>query len=142
MENKNILLGAVLILLIALVTFNLDITGKVAQPSITTIMVSPTTVQQGDKITITVTPGEKGARKNLYFWVGNYRKAITNLFCKEQTKSRSSGRCFEPETMTYSIPTSWKQDTYSVAVYDFGIRYYVRADFTVIQNPKLIHPNW
>ncbi len=142
MENKNILLGAVLILLIALVTFNLDITGKVSNPVITKITVEPTTVQQGDKITITVTPGEKGARKNLYFMVGNYRRMISNLFCKEQNKNRSSGKCFNPETMTFMIPVSWKPDVYSVAVYDYGIRDYVRTDFTVNQNPKLINPNW
>lgn len=140
MENKNILLGAVLILLVALVTFNLDITGKVSTPSITKITVSPVTVQQGDKITITVTPGEKGARRNLYFWVGNYRRAVTNLFCKDETQQ--SNKCLKPETMTYSIPVSWQPDVYSAAVYDFGIKDYVRADFTVVQNPKLIHPNW
>jgi hypothetical protein len=140
MENKNILLGAVLILLIALVTFNLDITGEITKPTITKITVQPTTVQQGDKITITVTPGEKGANRNLYFMVGNYRRLISNLFCRES--GLSTGRCLKPETMTFVIPVSWKPDIYSVAVYDFGIKDYVRADFTVTQNPKLVHPNW
>jgi len=137
MKNKNILLGAVLILLISLVTFNLDITGNVATPTTTKITVIPTTVQQGDKITITVTPGEKGARRNLYFMVGNYRRSISNLFCKDE--SRMSNKCFKSETMTYIIPVSWSADVYNVAVYDYGIKDYVRADFTVNQNPKFIH---
>lgn len=136
MEKDNkILLGAILIILITLVSFNFgDITGKVVKEG-TVVSISPATVTAGDYITVYVKPGSKGVESSAYFYrIDGTRIPATVKLCGES-------RCTKETTIRYKLTDSWDNNAdwaygitskgYYVKVQDWKVESYKTASFVV-----------
>ncbi len=128
MENESkILLGAILIIVIAIFSFNSSITGFGMKNVYTsTIKISPKVVLNNDKIFITVYPGPEGANNNLNFYNAedDLRKSSIEL-CGGDYK------CMDETTVSYWIPNGWKPGVYHVKVYDYDRKDFIIEDFTI-----------
>ena len=100
-KDNKVLLGAILIILVALVSFNFgDITGKaVSEGSI--VAISPKTVTAGEYINVYVKPGSKGVEKLAYIYrEGDIRMAGTISLCR-------TSKCEEEVDVKYKILDIW-----------------------------------
>ena len=107
MENKNVLIGAVLIILVAMLSFNLDMTGQAIKTA-TKVSVSPSIVDAGDVIDITVTPGKEGVEKQFDIYCNGLRKAKDLNLCELDSNERDAKTCFSEQTYRYLIRTDEK----------------------------------
>ena len=131
MENKNVLIGAVLIILVALLAFNLDITGQATKGAMTSISVSPTTIRAGDSLSVSIIPGSNGAEEKLYIYA---QDEDGNLMRKEDgfNYCRGSGAtCTKAVTFSYLTYESWIPGTYFAQINDKSGKAAL-AEFTII----------
>ena len=107
-KDTKILLMAVVIILVALVSFNLsDLTGKVTKGDKTTIVVSPTVIEFGlhdtaKIVTIRVSPGKEGIRDKLQMYrekPGGYDMALSS----ETVTICKGSQCYDDTTISYRI---------------------------------------
>lgn len=124
-KSNRILIGAIFILVVALVSFNYSITGNIIKDK-TVVSISPEVINSGQKIYITVNPGPKGVYKKacLYHASNNLRKTCTYRVCGGTYK------CLD--TSTFSFGThSLESGIYYVKLFDYNINDYVKAHFTI-----------
>ena len=76
------------------------------------IQVSPLKVNVGSKITINATPNAGSIYPYVYIYRGNSYKTSIPSTCP-------SFLCFNPVSLSFTIPTSWINDTYNVRILDF-----------------------
>ena len=129
LSPKSWFVGAVLLVLLSFVAFNFtQITGKITkQPSVTEVTVDPDTFMAGSYINANIIPSKACARRLIHiFDSSGIRKATV-----ETRKSHS--RFCDPITVRWKTPSTF-QGTYTVAVYDYGLKEYVRTNFTVVYN--------
>ncbi|MCX6711605.1 MAG: hypothetical protein NT139_01020 [Candidatus Woesearchaeota archaeon] len=136
-DEKKIVIGALLILLITMVSFNfLGVTGyNINENSkVTRIIVSPTEIKAGQDLTINIIPGKSGVNRYMNFYEGTIRKGKSGAVCV------SSYRCSEPITIVYPTSSLWEPGNYYLQVFDYYSGNYVKADFKVTYpynlNPK------
>ena len=117
-KDTKILLMAVVIILVALVSFNFnDITGRIISNSeVTTLAVSPTKIDFGPNdiakmITIRVSPGFNGINKKIMMHrveTGGYDSQITS----ETANICTDSLCYDDVTISYRIDSGLKDGKY------------------------------
>ena len=128
MEKENkLLLGATIILIgLIIISMNFGITGssiRISEES--EIEVKPSIVFNGENINILVRPSTKGVnnKANFYIEEDNLRKTsieiCNNYICSKET------------SINFNIPNGWEQGVYSVRVYDYGKKEFIKKEFTV-----------
>ena len=136
MEKDNkVLISAILIILVALVSFNFgDITGKAVKEN-TVVAISPLEVTAGETITVYVKPGSNGVEKLAYVYSKKgIRLPGTISLCR-------SSKCEDVLSVEYKIIDTWdnnegwdfreKSKGYYVKVIDSRTEDYSTASFTV-----------
>ena len=104
MEKDNkILFGAILIILIAMLSLNFNniLTGNVSKESVSKVVVSPNEVTRGEVITVEVTPGPEGVY-NRWAWIYNAEKDL-RLTGTAKRMCGNQAVCYDPLTITYLI---------------------------------------
>ncbi len=127
-NEKKIVIGALLILLITMVSFNfLGFTGyNISEDSkITRIIISPKEIRAGEDLTIKIIPGKSGVNRYINFYQGTIRKGKSGSICV------SGYRCSEPITIVYPTSSAWEPNNYYAQVFDYYSGNYIRADFKV-----------
>ncbi|MBI2498631.1 hypothetical protein HYV88_00140 [Candidatus Woesearchaeota archaeon] len=124
-RESKIILGAIILILIAIFSFNLDITG-LSVKEFSGMRISPKVVKSGSMILIMVYPGLGGVNNNLNFYNAedDLRKASIEL-CDGDYK------CSEETTISYWVPNNWKPGVYHVKVYDYNRKGFIMEDFTI-----------
>ncbi|MEK6952906.1 MAG: hypothetical protein AABX29_07880 [Nanoarchaeota archaeon] len=124
-RESKIILGAIIIILIAIFSFNLGITGFSVK-EFSNINISPKVLTSGSMILITVYPGLEGVNNNLNFYNAedDLRKASIEL-CEGDYK------CSEETTISHWVPDGWKPGVYYVKVYDYNRKDFIMEDFTI-----------
>ena len=106
MEKDNkILFGAILIILIAMLSLNFNdlITGNVSKESVSKVIVSPSEVARGEVITVEVTPGPEGVY-NRWAWIYNVRDGgDLRLTGTAKRMCGNQAVCYDPLTIIYLI---------------------------------------
>jgi len=119
-KDTKILLMAVVIILVALVSFNLsDLTGKVTKSDKTIIAVSPSVLTFGlhdssKIITVRVSPGEGGIRKRLLMYrvkTGGYDSVVGS----ETVSVCNRDICYDDVTVSYRIDAGLLEGRYYFA---------------------------
>ena len=128
MEKTNrILIGAVFILVIALVSFNYsNITGNVIE-SKTKISITPEVINSGQKIYVTVNPGSKGIHNKACFYQAedDLRRG-----CTYDRQICNSYKCEEISTFSFST-SGWESGIHYVKIFDYDKKDYAKAYFTI-----------
>lgn len=125
-KSSRILIGAIFILVIALVSFNYNsLTGQVIK-SKTMISITPKVINPGQKIYVTVNPGPKGVYKRACFYQAedNLRKGCTYRVCG------GSYKCLDTSTFSFSTH-AWEPGIHYVKIFDYDLDDYVKAYFTI-----------
>lgn len=127
MEKGNrILIGAIFILIVALVSFNSNfMTGAIAKSGVK-ISVAPDPAESGQKIYVTINPGTEGIYNQACFYQAedNLRRGCTSQVCDNY-------RCEEISTFSFST-SGWKAGIYYVQVFDYNVDDYVKEYLTII----------
>lgn len=124
-ENRVILL-AFLIIIGALISSSIEtITGKVINKKVTKVSVSPSKTYAGKELYITVVPGEEGANEDVIFYDSNGVKFGSQKLCA------GSYKCTESVTFNFKIPENWKSGIYQIKIYDYGVKDFIKGDFTI-----------
>ncbi len=126
-ENK-ILVWAVLILLIAIVSFNFTgMTGESIRNKITTVTLDKTYVLPSGTIILNVIPGSKGVDADVDIYRANtdrrYMQAVLSI-CRRY-------KCESMSTVKFKVIDSFEPGTYYFRLYDIYSKEYVKAYFTV-----------
>lgn len=145
MEKDNkILLGAILIILVAMVSFSFrGITGKAVSEK-TIVAVSPGSITAGESITIYVKPGSVGVEQMAYFYrEDGLRIPGTVSLCR-------SSKCADEIKIDYKLVDSWDGNAdwpygeasrgYYLRVNDYRSEEYKTASFTVKRAYELPGP--
>ncbi len=112
-KDTKILLMAVVIILVALVSFNLsDLTGK-AVSDITTLTVSPTIINFGlhdsaKMITIRVSPSKNGIDQRIQM----YRKEWDTQVSSETATICTDSICYDDITISYRVDSRLRDGRY------------------------------
>jgi len=141
-DKKTILVGAVLILVIALVAFNLErFTGEAVKAKIPPkvyLSASPQiatqencVVQAGSKVYITVETGSRGIRRNGYIYDSNGNNQI-RVASLEFDQNCGGGYCRQNKISwgEYRTATNWK-GKYCVSVVEHSTNQMTSKCFTV-----------
>lgn len=124
-KSSRILIGAIFILVIALVSFNYgSITGFTVKQ--TEISITPNPAPSGQKIYVTVDPGPNGVYKRACFYQAedNLRKGCTYRVCG------GSYKCFDVSTFSFSTH-AWEPGIHYVKIFDYDLDNYVEKYFTI-----------
>jgi hypothetical protein len=127
-NDKKIVIGALLILLITMVSFDfLGFTGfNISEDSkVTKIIISPIEIKAGEDLTIKVIPGKSGVNRYINFYQGTVRKGKSGAICV------SGYRCSEPITIVYPTSSAWEPGSYYAQVFDYYLGNYIKAEFKV-----------
>lgn len=132
-------MGLIIIVLIALVSYNYDnltglmtrdwqLQGKDAYRE-TKITIEPTEAKAGQRISLNIIPGSEGAKKLMTIHsAGGIKKDSTSKWCnigyeREEIRSATkivSFKCSEPKSTTYRIPSAFKPGDYYIRIYDYA----------------------
>jgi hypothetical protein len=116
-KDTKVLLMAVVIILVALVSFNLsDLTGKVIKSDTTTISVSPISFTFGKHdharmMTIRVSPGKNGIDKRLVM-VESKRSGYDTQISSETVRICGDEICYDDVTISYRVDSGLKEGRY------------------------------
>ena len=119
-KDTKVLLMAVVIILVALVSFNLtDLTGKVTKGSTATITVSPSVVtfaknEVAKMVTIKVSPGKEGINRKLEFYIVRSGSTDTRVGTESVNICRTS-TCYEDVTVSYRLNSGLSGKYYFIA---------------------------
>ncbi len=124
-KSSRILIGAIFILIIALISFNYSTTGNIIKAK-TSISITPEVINVGQKIYVTVKPGPNGVYKKACFYQAedNLRKGCTYRVCG------GSYKCFDISTFSFSTH-SWYPGIHYIKIFDYNLNDYVKAYFTI-----------
>ena len=126
-KENRVLLLAFLIIIGALISSSIEtITGKVINKKITKISVSPSKTYAGKEVYVTVIPGEDGVNEDAIFYDSEGVK-LSSL----KKLCAGSYKCDEPVTFNFEIPENWNSGVYQIKVYDYGIKDFIKGDFTI-----------
>jgi len=144
-KDNKVLLGAILIILVALVSFNFgDITGKaVSEGSI--VAISPKTITAGEYINVYIKPGSKGVEQLAYLYrEDGARLPGTINLC-------STSKCDEEINVKYKIIDTWDNNEkwdineitkgYYIRVNEYKQDSYKTASFTVSRKYEAAGPS-
>jgi len=97
MDDRKVVVFAVLLILISMISFNFDkITGQVTSSDyVSSISVNPQSIVSGGVISVTVNPGREGINQKLVFYFADTGLRIANMdinVCR-------SYKCFEEVTV-------------------------------------------
>ncbi|MEK6934248.1 MAG: hypothetical protein AABW46_00035 [Nanoarchaeota archaeon] len=125
-RESKILIGAVIIIIIAIFSFNSGITSFSVKESSGSIIISPKSVSAGENIIVTVIPGFEGVNNKVSFYNAedDLRKDSVEL-CK------GSFRCEKESSINYWVSNSWDPGVYYVKVYDYNRKGFIIEDFTI-----------
>lgn len=127
-ENK-ILVWAVLILLIAIVSFNF--TGMTGMGTggnrITTIILDKTYALPSETITLTIIPGSKGVDTD----IDVYKADTDRRYMQSAAQVCRIYKCKDIGTVKFKLIDSFEPGTYYFRLYDLYGKEYVNAYFTV-----------
>ncbi len=125
-KDNTILLLAFLVIIGALISSSIEsITGKVISKKITKMSVSPSLISPDKEVYVTVNPGEEGVNEDAVLFDSEGVNLGSEKLCA------GSYKCTEPVTFSFKIPENWKSGVYQVKVYDYGIKDYIKGDFTI-----------
>ncbi len=126
-ENK-VLVWAVLILLIAIVSFNFTgITGEAIKEKTTTVMLDKTYALPSETITLTVIPGSKGVDTD----IDVYRADTDYRYMQSAAQVCKRYKCKDISEVKFKLIDAFEPGTYYFRLYDLGSKEYVKAYFTV-----------
>ncbi len=143
-KNNRVLIGAVLLIFVTLLSFNLDtITGlSTKDKNIPSVSISPKVVQPGSRITVTVWTGKLGMNEKACLYDSNARVSCTNNACAGNYKCYSTDK--QPVSFNFATSTSLDSGVYSLCVWDYSLaqeklrkgdnsqlRGYVCGEFTI-----------
>lgn len=143
-KNNRILIAAMLLIFVALLSFNMNsITGASTKDSDgTSVSVSPKVVKAGERLTATVWTGKLGMNKKACVFDDNSRVMCTETACEGSYKCYSSDTA--PIKFAFSLSTSVEEGVYSLCVWDYDLaqkklkagdnsqrRGYICGDFTI-----------
>lgn len=154
-KNNKILLGAILLIFITLLSFNLNtITGDITKEGkkVPSVTVSPKVVAPGERVTASVWTGAGGISKKACIYDHNTRVFCVNRVCSDSPVDRGY-KCYstDKEQIKFSfVPsTSLSDGVYSICVWDYELadkksdagdssqqRAYVCGDFTIMENSQ------
>lgn len=137
---KKTIAGLIIIVLIALVSYNYEsITGFMVRPwqlqgqegySETQINILTPEARAGQKITVQIIPGNEGAQKLMTIHSQNgAKKDSSRTWCnigyereeiRSATKIVHSFKCSEPKTFEYRIPAALIPGDYYIRIYDYA----------------------
>lgn len=126
MENNNkILVFAILIIAIAFLSFNLDMTGDVIKSKVTKLIVSPDKVRAGESLNIEINPGSYGVNRYVKFYTkeGDFMGSSNSLICEPRALCVDS-TCYEDVKMECKVP-NWEKGEYYASVLDHYSNEYV-----------------
>ena len=125
-KDNKILLLAFLVIVVALISSSIEsITGRVINKKISKISVSPFKTYSGEKIYVTVVPGEEGVNEEAII----HNSAGVNL--NSLDVCQGSYKCTEPVTFDFLIPDNWEEGVYQIKIYDYSIKDFINSDFTI-----------
>lgn len=132
MEKDNkILVGAVIIILVALVAFNLSkITGQVTKET-TTITVNPKIIGAGDIISISVVPGSEGAENEMRIYYEDENGNLIRKVQQHEMDRKTGGRLTRGITFSYRTYSTWVDGKYYVVVEDKATGEDIFASFKI-----------
>ncbi len=126
-QNKTLVL-AVLILLIAIVSFNFTgMTGEMIGNKITTITLDKTSVLPTETITLEIVPGSEGVDTDIDI----YRADTEYRYMQSTATVCKYYKCEDTSTVKFKVLDSFEPGTYYFRVYDLAKKDYVKAYFTV-----------
>jgi len=136
MDNKTLVITIVLVFVVGLILGDLTSSGTTGQVtksgSVTSVSVSPRTINAGDLLTVTVIPGSQGASTDYVTYRENEAGGKIRIGQAMQEYCRSSGKtCTTYQRFTLRTSPTWKEGSYYVQVLDKGTDSYVRAYFFV-----------
>ena len=102
---------------------DVSVNGSSVQDTVTTLEISPQALQNGDTLSISVTPGWLDCSRYMYFYKDKSYKGYKALSC-------SNYRCDSPVSDTYTIPSGWETGNYTAKVYDYW-KGYIEQPFYV-----------
>ena len=144
-KNNRVLVGAVLLIFVTLLSFNLDtITGLSTQNKINTpsVSVSPKVIQAGNRLTVSAWTGKLGINEKACLYDSSVRVSCTENVCQGNYKCYSTDK--SPVKFNFATSTSLPSGVYSICVWDYELaqqkmdngdnsqtRGYVCGEFTI-----------
>ena len=125
-KDNKILLLAFFIIIGAVISSSIEsITGRVVNKKISKISVSPSKTYAGEKVYITVVPGEHGVNEDAIIFNSNGVKLSSINICS------GAYRCKEPVTTGFIIPNNFEEGDYQIKVYDYALKDFINGDLTI-----------
>ena len=126
-KNNRVLIGAVLLIFVTLLSFNLtSLTGSsTKEGKVPSVSVSPNVAEAGDRLTVSVISGELGVNEKACIYDGNSRVACTSTVCNNNVqKENRHFKCLSSvNQIQFNIATSTSLESgvYSVCVWDYDL---------------------
>ena len=154
-KNNKILLGAILLIFITLISFNVNtITGDLTKEGkkVPSVTVSPKIAVPGERLTVSVWTGADGINQKACLYDENSRVSCTSRVCSDSPENLDRAyKCLSTEKeqvkFNFVTSTSLPSGIYSVCVWDYELaskklrqgdssqqRAYVCGDFTIMEN--------
>ena len=125
-KENRVLLLALLIIIGALISSSVEtISGKFISKKVTKVSVSTSLISPSKEVYVTVVPGEEGVNEDALF----YDSRGVNLDSKKLCVG--SYKCTESVTLNFKVPENWQSGVYQVKIYDYGIKDFIKGDFTI-----------
>lgn len=137
MDNKSLIVTLVLVFVVGLMLGDLSSSGPTGQVArggaVTSVAVSPTSVDPGGLLTVSVNPGSEGSGTEYSIYRENqYGQRIRLTAGAEYEFCRASGNvCTTYQTFSVRTLNDWAPGAYYIQVYDHGTESYIRAYFTL-----------
>ncbi|MDO8628236.1 MAG: hypothetical protein Q7R56_00595 [Nanoarchaeota archaeon] len=123
LNNKQVALLALFIIITGALSFNiLGITGNTVKTTITTIDITPITIERSNNLQITINPGPEGTSKKIEFFHNGNKIGETPEICHE-------ARCHDKTVIIYDIPRNWETGNYVAHLFDYSTADYVQDYF-------------
>ena len=115
-DNKT-LVAAILIILVALVVFNFsNITGQATKGALSSVSVSPTTINAGQILLVSVVPGSNGVYQELEVYE---RKTVNDIRHSEiSAEICNAYKCYDAVDLKVRIPDNLDEGSYYIRIKD------------------------
>jgi len=125
LQNHQAILGAVFIVLLSGIVFNLNsITGNAVLATESGIYVSPHVLKAGEDLNVKIAVGEEGVSNTFNIERNGKRIGKSAELCKEH-------RCYGDIETVYPTSKHLESGIYTISSYDYTNSKIIEADFTI-----------
>ncbi|MFH0936518.1 MAG: hypothetical protein V1815_02475 [Candidatus Woesearchaeota archaeon] len=127
-KEKEVILGAIIIFVIAIFTLSFGITGHSVKSGVTKITIEPIMVISNDELQITIQPGKDGIPNTLSFY-----KLSENgyVYVGQSDQLCDNVKCVNPTSYFFIVPEYYKSGDYYIQIFDYYSGEYIRERFLV-----------